>query len=56
MITLQIIVSKDFAAIIMEELSKHKFNPAIVGRIGQPGKAGVSFNNKSQHTITGQTV
>ncbi len=41
-----IIVSKDFAATIMEEVSKHKFNPAIVGRIGKPGKAGVSFSNK----------
>lgn len=44
--TNMIIVSKDFAANIMEELSKHKFNPAIVGRIGKPGKAGVSFFNK----------
>ncbi len=46
--TNMIIVSKDFAATIMEELSKHKFNPAIVGRIGKPGKAGVIFNNKAQ--------
>ncbi|MBA2267153.1 MAG: hypothetical protein H0W19_02285 [Nitrosopumilus sp.] len=44
--TNMIIVSKDFAAIIMEELSKHKFNPAIVGRIGKPGKAGVIFNKQ----------
>lgn len=44
--TNMIIVSKDFAATIMEELSKHKFNPAIVGRIGKPGKAGVSFNKQ----------
>ena len=45
--TNMIIVSKDFAATIMDELSKHKFNPAIIGRIGgKPGKAGVSFNNK----------
>ena len=46
--TNMIIVSKDFAATIMEELSKHKFNPAIVGRIGKLGKAGVSFSNKIQ--------
>ncbi|TVP39237.1 hypothetical protein [Candidatus Nitrosocosmicus arcticus] len=42
-----IIVSKDFAVTIMEELSKHKFNPAIVGRIGKPGRAGVSFNKQT---------
>ena len=46
--TNMIIVSKDFAATIMEELSKHKFNPAIVGRIGKLGKVGVSFSNKIQ--------
>ena len=45
--TNMIIVSKDFAATIMEELSKHKFNPVIVGRIGKPGKAGVSFNKQT---------
>ena len=45
--TNMIIVSKDFSTTIMEELSKHKFNPTIVGRIGKPGKAGVSFNKKS---------
>ena len=39
--TNMIVVAKDFAAIILEELSKHKFNPAIIGRIGKPGKAGV---------------
>ena len=44
--TNMILVSKDFATTIMEELSKHKFNPAIVGRIGKLGKAGVSFFNK----------
>jgi hydrogenase maturation factor HypE len=44
--TNMIIVSKDFAATIMEELSKHKFNPAIVGKIGKSGKAGVSFNKQ----------
>jgi selenophosphate synthase len=42
--TNMIIVSKDFATTIIEELSKHKFNPAIVGRIGKPGKVGVRFN------------
>jgi len=46
--TNMIIVSKDFAATIIEDLSKHKFNPAIIGRIGKPGKAGVSFHNKNQ--------
>ena len=46
--TNMIIVSKDFAATIIEDLLKHKFNPAIVGRIGKPGKAGVSFHNKNQ--------
>lgn len=45
--TNMIIVSKDFATTIMEELSKHKFNPAIVGRIGKPGKAGVIFNKQT---------
>ena len=44
--TNMIVVAKDFAAIILEELSKHKFNPSIIGRIGKPGKAGVSFSNK----------
>jgi selenophosphate synthase len=44
--TNMIVVAKDFAAIILEELFKHKFNPAIIGRIGKPGKAGVSFSNK----------
>jgi selenophosphate synthase len=44
--TNMIVVAKDFAAIILEELSKHKFNPAIIGRIGKPGKAGVIFSNK----------
>ena len=46
--TNMIIVSKDLAATIIEDLSKHKFNPAIIGRIGKPGKAGVSFHNKNQ--------
>ena len=46
--TNMIIVSKDFAATIIEDLSKYKFNPAIIGRIGKPGKAGVSFHNKNQ--------
>ena len=34
--TNMIIVSKALATTIMEELSKHKFNPTIVGRIGKP--------------------
>jgi selenophosphate synthase len=31
-----IIVSKDLAPTIVEELAKHKFNPTIIGRIGKP--------------------
>ena len=34
--TNMIIVSKALATTIMEELSKHKFNPTVVGRIGKP--------------------
>jgi hypothetical protein len=34
--TNMIIVSKAVATTIMEELSKHKFNPTVVGRIGKP--------------------
>lgn len=34
--TNMIIVSKDLATTIVEELSKHKFNPTIIGRIGKP--------------------
>ena len=49
--TNMIIVSKALATTIMEELSKHKFNPTIVGRIGKPIAAAdkssrkVLFNN-----------
>ena len=39
--TNMIIVSKDLANTIVEELSKHKFNPTIIGKIGKPaGKSG----------------
>lgn len=41
-----IIVSKDLATTILEELSKHKFSPAVIGRVGKPGKPRVNFNNK----------
>ncbi|HEU5120028.1 MAG TPA: hypothetical protein VFT71_03480 [Candidatus Nitrosocosmicus sp.] len=34
--TNMIIVSKDLAGTVMEELSKHKFNPTIIGKIGKP--------------------
>ena len=37
--TNMIIVSKNFATTMIEELSKHKFNPTIVGKIGKPGKS-----------------
>ncbi len=43
--TNMIIVSKDFATTMIEELSKHKSNPAIVGKIGKPGKAAVHIHN-----------
>lgn len=50
--TNMIIVSKDLAATIVEELSKHKFNPTIIGKIGKPVAAAadkssrkVIFNN-----------
>jgi hypothetical protein len=46
--TNMIIVSKDFVATIIEELSKHKFNPTVIGKIGSPGKARVSFNKQQQ--------
>ena len=38
--TNMIIVSKDLANTIVEELVKHKFNPAIIGKIGKPSKSG----------------
>jgi selenophosphate synthase len=34
--TNMIIVSKDLAGAVMEELSKHKLNPTIIGKIGKP--------------------
>ena len=45
--TNMIIVSKDFATTILEELSKHKFNPAIIGRIGKSGKLELVLTSSS---------
>lgn len=47
--TNMIIVSKDLAASIMEELAKHKFNPTIIGKIGKPGKSTVHLHNNSNN-------
>jgi len=44
--TNMIIVSKNFATTVIEELSKHKFNPTIVGKIGKPGKSAVVYIHK----------
>ena len=49
--TNMIIVSKDLADTIVEELSKHKFTPTIIGKIGKPvSKSGgvVHMHNNKQ--------
>lgn len=43
--TNMIIVSDSLAPTLIEELSKHKFNPTVVGKIGTSDKTRVSFRN-----------
>ena len=51
--TNMIIVSKDLAGTVVEELSRHKFNPTIIGKIGKPvikqeGGGTVHIHNKNK--------
>ncbi len=41
-----IIISKDLSSILLDELSKNKFEPKIIGKIGKSGSSRVIFNNK----------
>jgi selenophosphate synthase len=45
--TNMLIVSDALAPTIIEELSRHKFNPTVVGKIGNAGKAKVSIRNNN---------
>lgn len=45
--TNMLIVSDALAPVLIEELSKHKFNPSVIGKIGNAGKARVSIRNNN---------
>lgn len=46
--TNMLIVSDALAPALIEELSKHKFNPSVIGKIGNAGKARVSIRNSNK--------
>ncbi len=41
-----ILISKDLSSILLDELSKNKFEPKVIGKIGKNGSGKVIFNNK----------
>lgn len=43
--TNMLIVSENLVPTLIEELSKHKFNPLVIGKIGNAGNAKVSIRN-----------
>lgn len=45
--TNMLIVSDTLVPVLIEELSKHKFNPTVIGKIGNPGKSKVSIRNSN---------
>jgi selenophosphate synthase len=41
-----IFVSKELAPVVIEELSKNKFESKVIGKIGKKGITKINFNNK----------
>ena len=44
--TCMLLMSKELSSAVIDELSKNKFNPRVIGRVGKVGKVGITFNNK----------
>ncbi len=43
-----IILSKELSSSVIEGLSKSKFNPEVIGKIGKSGRSGILFNDKEK--------
>ena len=43
-----ILVTKELASTVIEELNKNKFEPKIIGKIGKAGTKRINFKNKRE--------